>query len=124
MELERKLLGSASSNVQPLSDEKIKSMEFVDGDSVAVFTVVMRVPDEVLMETSGFESLSFFSTRVLPEEQEVELLFGTALQGGGFHGMPLHSYLLCQVFMPFHILYSRVLLSQAKATMIKDATPS
>lgn len=125
MQLERKMLGSASSKVQPLSDEKIKMMEFVDGDSVAVFTVVMRIPDEVLMEASPpFETLSYFSTRVLPEEQEVELLFGSALQGGGFHGLPFHTYLMCRIFTPFHILYSRVLLSQAKAMMIRDAAPS
>lgn len=124
MQLERKILGSASSKAKTLSDEKIKAMEFVESDSVAVFTVVMRVPNEVLMEASpDFESISYFSTRVVPEDKEVELLFGTALKGGGFHGLPLQSYLLVKLFMPFHLLYSWVLLSQAKATMIKDATP-
>lgn len=122
MQLERKILGSASSTVQPVSDEKIQTLEFVESDCVAVFTVIMRVPDEVLLEAlPPFESLSFFSARFVPADNEVELLFGSALQGGGFHGLPFHQFAITRLLTPLHILYSRVLLSQAKATMIADA---
>lgn len=124
MQLERKLLGYVHPKLPAPSDEKIQAMEFVDHDSVAVFTVIMRIPDEVLMEAvPPFGTLSYFSSRVVAEDNEVELLFGSALQGGGFHGIPFHEYAVIQLFMPFHLLYSRVLLSQAKATMIKDANP-
>lgn len=121
MQLERKILGSASPTAKPTSDDRIKAMEFVEGDSVAIFTVIMRVPDELLMRAPPpFESLSYFSARGVTED-EAELLFGTALLGGGFHGVPFHHFAITTLLLPFHLLYSRVLLSQAKAAMIKDA---
>jgi hypothetical protein len=120
MQLERKILGFISSKTKPTTDEQIEKMEFVQSDTVAVFTVIMRAPDEVLMQASGFESLSYFSARTVGDG-EVELLFGTALQGTGYHGLPFRRYAVVKLLTPFHILYSRVLLSQAKAMMIKDA---
>jgi hypothetical protein len=114
--VERRLLGSPDE-----TDEKIQSMEFAQNDQVLIFTVLLRAPDEVILQSrQEFDTIAYFRARQVGDE--LELLFGSALPGAGFQGVPLHMYILTSAFIPFHRLYARLLLSHAAKKMVQDAS--
>lgn len=101
------------------SSENILALELEEGDKIGPFRVVARGAHEVLFETqyATYTWLSYREARVGGGggggERRAELRLGSVLGGGGYKGVPLHTVMLYRVLMPFHDMYSRVLLRSA-----------
>ena len=51
---------------------------------------------------------------------QVQLMLGSGIAGGGYRGVPLQTYLAVNMLLPFHWLYSRLLLKAAAVQLQHD----
>eukprot|EP01025_Chloroclados_australasicus_P031131 TRINITY_DN31418_c0_g1_i1.p1 TRINITY_DN31418_c0_g1~~TRINITY_DN31418_c0_g1_i1.p1 ORF type:complete len:239 (-),score=15.46 TRINITY_DN31418_c0_g1_i1:60-776(-) len=119
MAAERRL--TAGLGYKSMPDDAILESDFDTNDQGGEFRVLIRNTGDVLFD--AFDSFAFSWLGLLwhPDSQELELLFGSALTGAGYRGIPLQNYLMYQLAMPFHRFYSQLLLSQAAKVLLLDA---
>lgn len=94
-------------------DDEILRTQFAEDDSVSMFRVALRGPGEILFDSYDTFAFTWMSVSRDSEGCISDIKFGSALTGAGYRGVPLQTYLMYQVLMPFHRVYSRILLAQA-----------
>eukprot|EP00892_Ulva_mutabilis_P011547 jgi/Ulvmu1/8765/UM048_0020.1 len=110
---------SLSGSDSPTDDEIVRT-QFAEEDSVSVFRVALRGPGEILFDSYQTFAFTWMSVYKDSDGYISEVKFGSALTGAGYRGVPLQTYMIYQALMPFHYLYSRVLLSQAAKQLTVD----
>ena len=137
LQLEQALSGALGTRRTPAAD--IDALELLPGESISEFRVAARGTGEVLFDAYSTFAYTWLATRPAQRtidahgsdadaaarggaEERVELLLGSGLTGAGYKGVPLQRYLLTQVALPFHWLYSRVILRAAAGQLQADSS--
>lgn len=118
MRTELWLLGCAG--YTPLTDKEILHTQFAEEDSVSLFRVALRGQTEVLFDSYNTFAFTWISISRDSEGHVSEMKFGSALTGAGYRGVPLQTYMMYSLLMPFHYLYSRVLIAQTARQLASD----
>jgi hypothetical protein len=119
MKLERWLVGSMG--FRHLTDQNILDSEFTEEDRIGEFRIILRSRGEIIFDAFDSFAFTWLAIRSDSRKQQVTAVLGSALSGAGYRGIPLQSYILHQLIMPFHAIYSRLLLKHAVAQMLQDA---
>ena len=137
LQLEQALSGALGTRRTPAAN--VDALELLPGESISEFRVAARGTGEVLFDAYSTFAYTWLATRPAPRaggahdldadaaarggaEERVELLLGSGLTGAGYKGVPLQRYLLTQVALPFHWLYSRVILRAAAGQLQADGS--
>lgn len=120
-QLERMILKLAGATKMP-SDEEIYSMKFDNTgiDCVGPFQFIKRNKEapEALFEWSEHGKTWFGVSHYDPQACTVEVQFGSVLMNG------LPSSFLFAALMPFHLIYSQVLVAAASRKLVSDIEQS
>lgn len=102
------------------TEEEILHTQFAEEDSISMFRVALRGHGEILFDSYQTFAFTWMGVSRDSEGCVSGIKFGSALTGAGYRGVPLQTYLMYQMLMPFHYIYSRILLAQAARQMIDD----
>lgn len=110
---------ACAGHAQP-TDTQILQTQFAEEDSVSLFRVALRGPGEILFDSYNTFAFTWMSVSRDSEGSISEIKFGSALTGAGYRGVPLQTYMMYQLLMPFHYVYSRVLIAQTARQLAID----